>query len=54
MTEKASPDLDQEKARQELELRIQRQITFASVLFQGDVTIRTLLKSLAEGDELKG
>ena len=44
-----TPDLDQEKARQEQELRIQRQIAFASGLFQGDVTIRTLLESLAEG-----
>jgi PAS domain S-box-containing protein len=42
-------DLDQEKARLEEELRIQRQIAFASGLFQGDVTIRTLLESLAEG-----
>ena len=33
----------------EQELRIQRQIAFASGLFQGDVTIRTLLESLAEG-----
>ena len=41
--------LDQKKARQEEELRIQRQIAFASGLFQGDVTVRTLLESLAEG-----
>jgi len=40
---------DQEKARLEQELRIQRQIAFASGLFQGDVTIRTLLESLTEG-----
>ena len=40
---------DQEKARMEQELRIQRQIAFASGLFQGDVTIRTLLESIAEG-----
>ena len=45
----STPDLDQEKASQEQELRIQRQIAFASGLFQGDVTIRTLLESLAEG-----
>jgi PAS domain S-box-containing protein len=43
------PDLDQKKLRQEQEERIQRQIAFASGLFQGDVTIRTLLESLAEG-----
>jgi len=42
-------DIDQEKARLEQELRIQRQIAFASGLFQGDVTVRTLLESLAEG-----
>jgi PAS domain S-box-containing protein len=44
-----TPELDQEKARHEQELRIQRQIAFASGLFQGDVTVRTLLESLAEG-----
>ena len=42
-------DIDQEKARQDQELRVQRQIAFASGLFQGDVTVRTLLESLAEG-----
>ena len=41
--------LNQKKARQEQELRIQRQIAFASGLFQGDVTVRTLLESLIEG-----
>ena len=45
----ARPDHDQEKARHERELRIQRQIAFASGLFQGEVTVRTLLESLAEG-----
>jgi PAS domain-containing protein len=40
----STPDPEQEQ-----ELRIQRQIAFASDLFQGDVTIRTLLESLAEG-----
>src|SRR5450759_949368 len=45
----SEPDLNHKKARQEQELRIQRQIAFASGLFQGDVTIRTLLESLAEG-----
>jgi PAS domain S-box-containing protein len=45
----SKPDLDQKKARQEQELKIQRQIAFASELFQGDVTVRTLLESLAEG-----
>jgi PAS domain S-box-containing protein len=44
-----TPDLTQEKERQEQELRIQRQVAFASGLFQGDVTIRTFLESLAEG-----
>ncbi|HEY7746636.1 MAG TPA: PAS domain S-box protein [Desulfuromonadales bacterium] len=42
-------DIDQEKARLEQELRIQQQIAFASGLFQGDVTVRTLLESIAEG-----
>ena len=42
-------DFDKEKTRQEQELRIQRQIAFAAGLFQRDVTIRTLLESLAEG-----
>jgi PAS domain S-box-containing protein len=42
-------DLEQEKARHEQELSVQRQISFASGLFQGDITIRTLLESLAEG-----
>jgi PAS domain S-box-containing protein len=40
---------DQKKARLELKLRIQRQIAFASGLFQDDLTVRTLLESLAEG-----
>ena len=34
---------------QEQELRIQRQVAFASGLFHGDITIHTLLESLAEG-----
>jgi PAS domain S-box-containing protein len=42
-------EIDQEKARLEEELKIQRQIAFASGLFQGDVTIRTMLESIAEG-----
>jgi PAS domain S-box-containing protein len=42
-------DLGQEKERQEQDSRIQRQVAFASGLFQGDVTIRTFLESLAEG-----
>ena len=45
----STPGLEQEKALRELESRIQRQIAFASGLFQGDLTIRTLLESLAEG-----
>jgi len=42
-------DLKQEIGRQEQEIRIQRQVAFASGLFQGDITIRTFLESLAEG-----
>ncbi|MBE0597651.1 MAG: PAS domain S-box protein [Desulfuromonadales bacterium] len=45
----AASDLEQENARLERELRIQRQIAFASGLFQDDVSVRTLLESLAEG-----
>ncbi len=44
-----TPGLAQEKEQHEQELRIQRQVAFASGLFQGDVTIRTFLESLAEG-----
>jgi len=44
-----TPDHDPEKLHLEQELSIQRQIAFATGLFQGDVTIRTLLESLAEG-----
>jgi len=43
------PYPEQQTERQEQELRIQRQVAFASGLFQGDVTIRTFLESLAEG-----
>jgi PAS domain S-box-containing protein len=43
------PDPDQEKARQDQDLSVWQQIAFASGLFQGDVTVRTLLESLAEG-----
>jgi len=43
------PDIDQEKIGQEKALRIERQIGFAAGLFQEDVTVRTLLESLAEG-----
>jgi PAS domain S-box-containing protein len=39
----------QDKARLEQEFRIQRQIAFAAGLFQEDLTVRTLLESLAEG-----
>ncbi len=42
-------DPEQEKTIREQELRIQRQIAFASGIFQEDVTVRTLLESLAEG-----
>ena len=40
---------DEEKVPQEQRIKILRQIAFASGLFQGDVTIRTLLESIAEG-----
>jgi len=43
------PDINQEKISQEQALRIQRQIGFVTGLFQEDVTVRTLLESLAEG-----
>jgi len=42
-------DLDLEKVRQEDKLRDQRHIDYPSGLFQGDVTLHTLLGSLAEG-----
>jgi len=42
-------DIKQATDRQEQESRIQRQVAFASGLFQGDITIRTFLESLAEG-----
>ena len=45
----SASNLDQEKARVEEELRVRQQIAFASGVFHGDVTIRTLLESLAEG-----
>lgn len=40
---------DQEKTRTEAELKVRQQIAFTSGLFHGDITIRTLLESLAEG-----
>jgi len=43
------PEHDPDNLHREQESRIQRQVAFASGLFQGDVTIRTLLESLAEG-----
>lgn len=39
----------EQMARLENELAIQRQIAFAAGIFQADVTVRTLLESLAEG-----
>jgi len=42
-------DPEQEKARQEADFRVRHRIAYASGLFQGDVTMRTLLESLAEG-----
>jgi PAS domain S-box-containing protein len=45
----SAPDLKMKAEHRDQELKIQRQIAFASGLFQGDVTVRTLLESLAEG-----
>src|SRR5512141_1244104 len=42
-------DIEKGKARLEQESKIQRQIAFATGLFQRDVTVHTLLESLAEG-----
>jgi PAS domain S-box-containing protein len=42
-------DHEEEIARLERELKIQRQIAFAAGLFQENITVRTLLESLAEG-----
>ncbi|HEY4744987.1 MAG TPA: PAS domain S-box protein, partial [Desulfuromonadaceae bacterium] len=47
--EKVPTEPDRGAADRENELRILRQIAFASGVFQEDVTIRTLLESLAEG-----
>ena len=43
------PDSDQGKVGQEKALKIQRQIGFVAGLFQEDISMRTLLESLAEG-----
>ena len=45
----ASSDIDQEKLTRLHECAIPCQVSFASGLFQGDVTIRTILESLVEG-----
>jgi len=45
----STSDEEREKVRQEAESRARHQIAFASGLFQGDITMRTLLESLAEG-----
>jgi PAS domain S-box-containing protein len=45
----ATFDPEQEKARLEQEWRIKQQIAFAAGLFQEDLTVHTLLESLAEG-----
>jgi PAS domain S-box-containing protein len=45
----SSSKVDLTKEDLERELRIQRQIAFAAGVFQEDVTIRTLLESIAEG-----
>ena len=44
-----TPNLDKGKLCSDEELRVRQQIAFASGLFQGDITIRTVLESLAEG-----
>lgn len=49
MKEKKHLSLEQEKLRLEHELAVQRQIAFATGLFQKDITIRTLLESLGQG-----
>jgi PAS domain S-box-containing protein len=45
----STPELVLAKKLHEQEISIQRQVAFATGLFQGDVTIRTFLESLAEG-----
>jgi len=45
----STPDLELARELHEQELRILSQVAFATGLFQGDVTIRTFLESLAEG-----
>ena len=45
----AASDLKQEERRNKQELGVQQQVAFASGLFHGDITIRTILESLAEG-----
>ncbi len=45
----SKPDFKRINENRKKELNIQQQIAFTSGIFQGDVTIRTLLESLAEG-----
>ncbi len=45
----ATSDTKRERTRSEREQRIQRQIAFATGIFQGDITFRTFLEALAEG-----
>jgi len=45
----SASNVDQKKTSSEEQLRVGQQIAFASGLFHGDITIRTLLESLAEG-----
>lgn len=45
----STPDPESKDELLEQKLRIQQQITFASGLFQGDITVRTLLESIGEG-----
>jgi PAS domain S-box-containing protein len=45
----STSETNHDKARPRQDTKIVRQIAFASGLFQGDITIRTILESLAEG-----
>src|SRR4051794_14894798 len=45
----STSDPDQARIEQEQKARVQQQLAFVSGIFQGDVTIHSLLESLAEG-----
>lgn len=49
MSDANSTDSAQEKERMEQEMRIQRQLAFASGIFQENITVRTLMESISEG-----